>query len=427
MTAGFENREGRWWCERVSLVELAAAVGTPAYVYSAGALDAALRSVREALAWTPHLVAYAVKASSNAAIIARLGRAGAGADVVSGGELERVLRAGIPPERVVFSGVGKRDDEIEAALRAGIRSLHVESPPELEVVEAIARRLGVAARIGLRVNPDVDPGTHPYVATGVGESKFGLSFDEARALLPRVMASPWLRLHVVACHVGSQIPSATVLRESVARTAAFGRQCREAGAPLRSLDAGGGWPVDYGDGGARWPNAHELGEAIRLGLQDGGLDASTIDVIVEPGRYLVGPAGALLTRVLYVRRRAERTFVVVDAAMNDLLRPALYGAHHRIVPVVERTGAPPLRLDVVGPVCESGDFLARDRTMPLPERGDLLLVLTAGAYGMSMASQYNSRPRAPEILVEGDAWCVVRDRESLEDLIAAERRAGAMA
>jgi diaminopimelate decarboxylase len=407
--------------EGVSLAALADDVGTPAWVYSGAAIDAAYARIDASLAGLPHLVAYAVKANANLAVLARLARLGAGCDIVSGGELARALRAGVPAARIVFSGVGKRADELDAALGVGIRSVHVESAEELALVEARAAALGLRAPIALRLNPDVDPETHPYIATGLHDTKFGLEFDAARALLPRILATPHLELEGVACHIGSQLPSAAPLAEAVERVARFARDCVDAGAPLRSLDAGGGWPIAYGDEEEAADPWEAFGDAIRAGLTRGGADTLGLEVLVEPGRALVGDAGLLLTHVLHVKQQPTRRFVIVDAAMSDLIRPALYDAHHAIVPVHDPRGrGTPERVDVVGPVCETGDFLAQGRALAPLREGDLVAIRGAGAYGMTMSSQYNARPRAPEVLVDGTTFRVVRARETIDDLMRGE-------
>jgi len=433
----FTYGEGTLHCERVSLDAIASEVGTPAYVYSGASIDEAYRAIDDALSWGPHTIAYAIKASSNLAILARLRDLGASADIVSGGELARCLEAGIGGDRIVFSGVGKRDEEIEAALRAGIRSIHVESAQEIEAIDAIAERLGVEAPISLRINPDVDPKTHPYIATGLHHTKFGLEVAVAEELLPRILSSNRLVLEGVTCHIGSQIGDVSSLEEGVAITARLAKKCREAGAPIKSLDAGGGWPIAYGDEADAFPEATAFGDAIREGIHSGGAQDLGLEVIVEPGRALVGDAGVLLSRVVFVKdqpfrpdavagetkRTGAKRFVIIDASMSELIRPALYEAHHAILPIAAAKPQAPLALaDVVGPVCESGDWLAKDRALPPLERGDLVALMSAGAYGMVMASNYNSRPRPAEVLVEGDSYRVVRERESNADLMRGESR-----
>lgn len=401
-------------CDGVKLADVAAAVGTPTFVYSASCIDHAYDGLAAAVP-KPHLLAYAVKANSNLSILRRLAARGCGADIVSGGELERCLRAGIPAERVVFSGVGKTDAELARALEAGIRAIHVESVPELDALEAIARDRGEPAPIALRVNPDVDPETHPYIATGIHGTKFGLELDVARRLLPRLVASPHLRLEGVACHIGSQLGSPSPKADAVAILAAFAVECVRAGAPLRSIDAGGGWPIAYGDEEVPPPPWEVFGQAIDDGLRRGGASDLGLELVVEPGRAFVGEAGSLLTRVIFVKEQAGRRFVIVDAAMSELIRPALYDAYHAIMPVQRRQG-PAAPADVVGPVCETGDFFALGRDLPALERGDLVLLRGAGAYGMSMASNYNTRPSAAEVLVDDGRFETIRRRQPLDDL-----------
>jgi diaminopimelate decarboxylase len=413
---------GRLHAEGVPLDVLAEAHGTPLFVYAASAIDSAYAAIDSALAFMPHMVAYAVKANGNLALLARLARLGAGADIVSGGELLRALEAGVPPERIVFSGVGKRDDEIELALRRRIRSLHVESAAELDAIEAIANRMGVRAPVALRVNPDVDPQTHPYIATGLHESKFGIEIAAAEALLPRILASAPLQLEGLACHIGSQLASPEPLEQAVTRVAELAMRLREAGAPLRALDAGGGWPLAYGDEKAPVPTPDAYGAAIRRGIEAAGAQSAGLELVVEPGRSLVGGAGALLTRVIFVKDRGPKRFVIVDAAMTELLRPALYGAYHAARPVrAPAAGTPEQPVDIVGPVCETGDFLALDRPMPPLVRGDLIVFEGAGAYASAMANNYNARPRPAEVLVEGEQHRVVRERERPQDLWSLER------
>lgn len=409
---------GELTCDGVPLSRVAAEIGTPCFVYSAAAVDAAYDELDRAVP-APHLVAYAIKANGNLAILGRLAARGCGADIVSGGELVRALRAGVEPSKIVFSGVGKTDAELKQALEARIRAIHVESEAELDAVEIVARDLGVRAPITLRVNPDVDPETHPYIATGLHDTKFGLELDVARSLLPRLVASDRLVLEGVACHIGSQLGSAAPMEDATAILAAFAVECVKAGAPLRSIDPGGGWPIRYGDEDRAAPPWSAFGEAIRRGLERGGAAALGLELIVEPGRALVGDAGGLLTRVVFTKRQGEKRFVIVDAAMTELIRPALYDAYHAIMPARAPSGGSS-PADVVGPVCETGDFFAVDRALPPVERGDLLLLRGAGAYGMSMASNYNSRPLAAEVLIEGGAARVIRRRQRLEDLFRDE-------
>ncbi len=436
----YAHVDGELLCDGVSLTEIAEEFGTPTYVYSGASIDRAYAAIDEALSFAPHLIAYAVKANSNLAVLARLRDLGAGADIVSGGELARCLEVGIGGDRIVFSGVGKRDEEIEAALRASIRSIHVESAQEIEAIEAIAERLGVEAPISLRINPDVDPKTHPYIATGLHHTKFGLEVGVAEELLPRILRSKHLVLEGVTCHIGSQIGDVSSLREAVGVTASLAKRCRDAGAPIRTLDAGGGWPIPYGDESDEFPEAQTFGDAIRDGLADGGADDMGLEIIVEPGRALVGESGTLLSRVIFVKDQPYRPdavagasheiqasgnkrFVIVDASMSELIRPALYDAHHGISPVETPPPQAARSLaDVVGPVCESGDWLAKDRLLPPLKRGDLIAIMSAGAYGMVMASNYNSRPRPAEVLIDEGAFRAIRERETFAELMRSEER-----
>jgi diaminopimelate decarboxylase len=413
MTA-FAYRDGELRCEDVPLAMLAEAHGTPLYVYSAQTLRERLRAFDEAFRDVPHLVCFATKANDHLAILRLLARAGAGFDVVSGGELWKVRRAGADPRRIVFSGVGKTEAEIEYALREGILMLNVESAEELEAVAGVARRLGVRAPVGLRVNPDVDPKTHPYVSTGLRKSKFGIAIEDALAQYRRARALGHLALVGVDCHIGSQLTDTAPFVDALARVRGLvGRLAEEGlGDELRYLDFGGGVGIRYDDESPPEPAAYAAA------LAD-GLRGLALTLVLEPGRAIVGNAGALVTRVLYRKETAAKRFVIVDGAMNDLVRPALYGSYHALRPVRPRRG-PTIVADVVGPVCESGDFLAQDREMEAPEPGDLLAVMSAGAYGYVMASNYNSRPRPAAILVDGARAHIIRDRETLEDLVRGE-------
>lgn len=417
----FVLRDGVLHADSVPLDEIAEHVGTPTYVYSGDAIDAAYRGIDAALFEVPHLIAYAVKANGNLALLSRLARLGSGADIVSGGELARALRAGFAPSKIVFSGVGKTDAEIRAALQAKIRSLHVESAPELDAIEAIAADLGVRAKIALRVNPNVDAATHPYIATGLHDTKFGLELDVARALLPRIVGSKHLELEGVACHIGSMVLSPEPIGDAVAIASAFACECAREGAHITTIDSGGGWPILYGNEGAPAQSREAFGRAIVDGLRRGGADKLGATLIVEPGRSIVGDSAVLLARVVYVKEQAGKRFVVVDAAMTDLIRPALYRAYHAVVPVRPARDASQRRADIVGPVCESADFIAQDRLLGEVARGDLLAVRGAGAYGAAMASTYNGRPLAAEVLVDGSGFEVIRVRQEVEDLWRNER------
>jgi diaminopimelate decarboxylase len=409
----FQRRDGALHAEAIPLDRLARAYGTPLYVYSSATLRRHWKVLDRSLTGLRHLVCYATKANANLAILDLLARLGAGFDIVSGGELYRVRKAGGDPRRVVFSGVGKTDEEIAFALSLGVKCLNVESGPELARVSVVARRLGVRAPVALRVNPDVDPRTHPYIATGLKKSKFGVSVEDARRLYRLAAGDPALDVRGVACHIGSQITTVVPFLDAIARVRKLAGDLERAGIRIRHLDIGGGLGIQYDDENP--PHPDEYGAAVKRAMK-----GWRGEVILEPGRVLVGNAGILLTRVLYVKASGRKRFVVVDAGMNDLIRPSLYEAHHHIEPV----GAEPRpegTVDVVGPVCESSDFLAQGRRMPVPEAGDLLCVRSAGAYGFAMSSNYNTRPRAAEVLVEGDTARLVRRRETWPDLVRGER------
>jgi len=412
----FAYADGVLCADGVSLARIAERFDTPCYVYSGAAVDAAYASIDAALAGAPHFIAYAMKANSNLALLARLERAGAGVDIVSGGELARALKAGFPAQRIAFSGVGKRDDEIRSALEAGVRALHAESEPEIDAIERIARDLGKPAALCLRVNPEVDANTHPYIATGLRSSKFGVALDVARRMLPRLLNSPHLKLEGIACHIGSMVGSPEPLAAAVEICARFARECQQAGAPIDTLDAGGGWPISYGDESSTHAENARFGSAI-IDAAKRGAGEHGWTVMVEPGRSLVGDAGVLLTRVLYVKEQSGKRFAIVDGAMTELIRPALYRAYHAVAPVKEPLAGEPLEpVDVVGPVCESADFLALDRSLPPLARGDLLAIRGAGAYASVMGSRYNSRPLAAEVLVEGGDARLARRREPIDAL-----------
>jgi diaminopimelate decarboxylase len=397
----------------VPLADLAARVGTPAYVYSSRTLLANYQAYDESFGDLPHTICYSVKANSSLAVLALLAKAGAGFDIVSGGELYRVLQAGGDPARVVFSGVGKTAAEVEYALASGIHSFNCESEAELALIDAMAARRGVTAGFSIRVNPDVDAATHPYISTGLSKHKFGIAMAEAARVYEHARAYRHLAAEGVSCHIGSQLLDPSPIMEAVDRVLALATELRAQGDPINHVDFGGGLGVAY-HGGEKAPAITAFVESLQARLRDSGLT-----VMVEPGRSIAGPAGVLLTRVLYRKKNGAKEFVVVDAAMNDLIRPALYHAHHDIIPLRKNT-LPPLTADVVGPVCETGDFLARDRLMANAMPGDFLAVCTAGAYGFVQSSNYNSRPRAPEVLVEGNEYRVIRRRETYEDLVRGE-------
>jgi diaminopimelate decarboxylase len=404
------------YCDSVSLEDLARKFGTPLYVYSAQEIAGRLLMFQQALAGREHLVCYAVKANSALAILKLLAGLGAGFDIVSGGELERLMAAA--PEavgKVVFSGVGKTPAEIDLALQAGILEFNVESEAELELLAARARKLKVRARFALRVNPDVFADTHPYISTGLREHKFGIDIGRALAIYKGAAKDRWLEAHGVSVHIGSQIRSAEPFGAAMERVSKLVRQLDREGIALNAVDAGGGLGIDY-HGGSFDAAAKVREYAAAL---EGALAGFGGRLLIEPGRFLVAQAGALVTRVLHVKRNGTKTFVITDAAMNDLIRPALYQAHHEIVPVRPRAGKARV-VDVVGPVCESGDFFARDRKLAPVKPGDLVALLDAGAYGMAQSSNYNTRPRAAEVLVEGAKARLIRRRETMADLLGPE-------
>ena len=410
----FLYRDRHLSCEEVSLQTLADSVGTPAYVYSKAAILGSLAAYERAFASVPHVVCYAIKANANLAVLSTLARAGAGADITSGGELYRALRAGIPARKILFAGPGKTREEMRDALKAEILMFNVESLSELRTLDEVAREMGVRAPVALRVNPDVDPHTHPYIATGLKTSKFGIPFAQALEAYEHAARLPGLDVVGVQMHIGSQLTKSAPVVDATARVASLVKTLREHDVEIRMVDIGGGLGIRYRDEAP--PTQAEWADALLPALTELG-----VTVLLEPGRSIVGNAGVLLTRILYRKETGEKTFLVVDAAMNDLIRPSLYGAHHEIRPVDEgRLAAPVETVDVVGPVCESGDFLAKDRALPRLEEGDCLAIMSAGAYGFVMASNYNARPRAVEVLVDGPRSTIVRRRESYEDLVAGE-------
>jgi diaminopimelate decarboxylase len=409
----FSYSQNDLYCEQAPLADLAARVGTPAYVYSSQSLLANYRAYDDSFGDLPHTVCYSVKANSSLAVLALLAKAGAGFDIVSGGELYRVLQAGGDPAKVVFSGVGKTAAEVEYALASGIHSFNCESEAELALIDALAARRGVRAGFSLRVNPDVDAVTHPYISTGLSKHKFGIAIAEAARVYQHARGYRNLAANGVDCHIGSQMLDPSPILEAVDRVLALATELRTQGDPIDHVDFGGGLGIAY-HGGQQAPAIATFVESLQARLRDSGLS-----VTIEPGRSIAGPAGVLLTRVLYRKKNGAKEFVVVDAAMNDLIRPALYQAHHEIIPV-RKNSLPAVTADVVGPICETGDFLARDREMANAMPGDFLAVCTAGAYGFVQSSNYNSRPRAAEVLVEGSGYRVIRKRETYEDLVRGE-------
>jgi diaminopimelate decarboxylase len=410
----FTYRHHELCCESVSLRAIAEAVGTPSYVYSKAALVESFRAYDRAFAAVPHLVCYAIKANANLGLLATLAREGAGADIVSAGELYRALRAGIPAGKIIFSGVGKTRDEMRDALKAEILMFNVESESELDTLDQVARGMGVRAPVALRVNPDVDPHTHKYISTGLRTSKFGIPYERALAVYERAATMPGLEVVGAQMHIGSQLTKTAPFADAAGRIVALAKMLRERGIDIRLIDVGGGLGIRYRDEAP--PTQEQYATVLVPMLRELGAT-----ILLEPGRSIVGNAGALLTRVLYRKQTPEKKFVVIDAAMNDLIRPSFYDAYHEVRPVDEaRRDGPSETADVVGPVCESGDFLAKDRELPRAEENDLLAVMSAGAYGFAMASNYNARPRAAEVLVDGSRYTIVRRRETYEDLVAGE-------
>ncbi len=413
----FEYCNGEMHAEGVPLKRIAKEVGTPAYVYSLATLRRHYQVFDRAFAQVRHIVCFSVKANSNLALLRAFAKEGSGFDIVSGGELFRALKVGADPKKIVFSGVGKKKEEIEYALNAGILMFNVESEPELVALNEIAAGVGKKAPISLRINPDVDPQTHPYISTGMKKAKFGIDITKSIDMYKRAAALKNIVVVGVDCHIGSQLTSVSPFVDALAKVREYldrvlVGELKKEGAQIRYLDLGGGLGINYHD--ETPPLPEEYAKAIIQGLE--GLD---ITLILEPGRVIVGNAGILLTEVQYVKETDAKKFVIIDGGMNDLIRPALYGSYHAIQPVVE-SRAERIVADVVGPICESGDFFAKDREIHRPERGDLLAVMSVGAYGFTMASNYNSHPKPPEVLVDGDRYYVVRKRESFDDLINGE-------
>lgn len=411
----FSYRNDELYCEDVALSRIAKEVGSPCYVYSHASLLRQYRAYDRAFEGLPHLIAFAMKSNSNLAILRAMAREGSGVDIVSGGELFRALRAGIPAQKMVFAGVGKGAEEIREALKADILMFNVESSAELHAINSVAAEMGVRARVALRINPDIDPKTHPYISTGLKKSKFGIAADRAVEEFRLARSLPNIEVVGVHKHIGSQLTEVTPFVEALKKILALVQDVRADGADIRYINIGGGLGITYSD--ETPPKPHDLATAIAPFVRD-----LKVTLIMEPGRNLVGNAGVLITRVLYEKQGEAKRFVIVDAAMNDLIRPSLYGAYHEIRPLRQQfVGGQRHNVDVVGPVCESGDFLAKDRELPHVPAGELLAVMSAGAYGFVMSSNYNSRPRVPEVLVDGGSLHVIRARETYEDLIKGER------
>lgn len=410
----FQYRGDQLMCEEVPIERIAEQVGTPFYLYSHATLTHHFRVFDQAFADIPHLICFAMKANSNLAVLKLFADLGGGADVVSGGELYRALKAGVPPRQIVFAGVGKTREEMDYALKSDILMFNVESSQEIRLLNEAAGSMGVRARVALRINPDVDPKTHPYISTGLKKSKFGI--DISVALEEYRLAKELQHIQVVGVHqhIGSQITEITPFVDGLVKITELIVKLRDQGFTIEYLDVGGGLGITYKDENPPVPRV--FAEALIAVVKDLGCT-----IVLEPGRVIAGNAGVLVTRVLYNKSTHAKHFIVVDAGMNDLIRPSLYGSYHSILPVKRKDGEETVVADVVGPVCESGDFLAKDRSMPLVDPGELLVVMSAGAYGHTMSSNYNSRPRPPEIMVKEDRYFTVRERESYEDLIRGER------
>ena len=404
----FHDRNGQTFCEDLALSTIAKEVGTPCYVYSKASILQQCRKILAAFSTYPTLPCYAVKANGNLSILKEIFATGFGADIVSIGEMERSLKAGVDPRKIVYSGVGKREDEILAALRTGILAFNVESTAELDLIARLAAERGLVAPLSLRVNPNIDAKTNPKITTGLFTTKFGLVEDEARALAERIRSMPSVRLIGVGCHIGSQIVEVGPLAEAGGRLSRFAEGLRELGHRLDFLDLGGGLGIRYKSEVP--PEMEDYAEALLSAARPTGLK-----LLIEPGRVVMGNAGILLCSVLSTKRSPEKNFLIVDGAMNDLIRPAMYDSYHEIL-TVKNASAPKILVDVVGPICETGDYFGKDRELPLCEAGDLVYLRSAGAYASSMASTYNSRPKAPEVLVDGSDFRIIRRRETLEDL-----------
>jgi len=409
----FTYKKGELYCEGVPVKNVAQRVGTPFYLYSSHTLVNHFRAFDSAFAGVPHLICFALKSNSTGAVLRLLGREGAGADIVSGGELYRALRAGIDPKKIVYAGVGKRREEIEYALKIGILMFNVESGEELLAIEQSAKDMRAKARIALRVNPDIDPKTHAYISTGLKENKFGIPIEQALEYYQTAKNLPHVEVVGVHQHIGSQITEVQPFVDALEKLVALVKELRTAGMDIKYINIGGGLGITYKDETPPLPN--DMAQAIQSRVP------RECTLLMEPGRAIVGNAGILVTRALYHKDSGDKRFLIVDAGMNDLIRPSLYEAYHDIRPVLEPVAAEKSVFDVVGPICESGDFLAKGREMTEVRQGDLLAVMGAGAYGFSMASNYNSRPRVAEVMVKGNEYFIVRERETYSDLIRGEK------
>jgi diaminopimelate decarboxylase len=398
--------------EDVSVEDIAAHVGTPFYLYSHATLERHFLAFDGAFADMPHLTCYSCKANTNIALLRLMGKLGGGADIVSGGELAAALRASIPPEKIVYSGVGKTEDEIAYAVKTGIAMINMESAGELRLIEAVGRKIGKKVPVSIRVNPEIDAKTHPYITTGLWKNKFGILIDEARALYEEIHRSDYLNAVGISSHIGSQITETNPFTEAVKSLKNMVKDLADSGIRLKYIDIGGGLGITYKSEIS--PEPAEYAKAVKAAFD--GID---LTLILEPGRVIVGNSGIFVTKLLYVKNNPKKTFYVIDGAMNDLVRPAFYNAYHHILPVKQEK-AEKVKVDVVGPICESGDFLAKNRILPSVQAGGLLAVMSAGAYGYSMSSNYNSRLRVPEVLVKGNEYYMIRRRETIDDLFRGE-------
>ncbi len=409
----FSYKDNILYCEDVNLMELAEKIGTPFYCYSLSYIEKRFMDYKRGFGDSTHLICYAVKANSNLSVLKFLATLGAGADIVSGGELFRCLKAGISPSRIVYSGVGKTKEEIVYALKEGILMFNVESLEELSLISKISRELGKKAPVSFRVNPDVDPKTHPYISTGLKKNKFGLSIQQAIEAYERASYDDFIEIRGIDCHIGSQITEVGPFLDAIGRVRELLKRLKEKGIVPQYFDIGGGLGITYKNENP--PTPFEFIQEILKEVKD--IEQT---IIIEPGRSLVGNSGALLTKILYFKENSQKAFYIVDAGMNDLGRPSLYDAYHEILPVQRPKDDIRIKVDVVGPICETGDFLARERELPRLYSGDLLAVMNSGAYGFTMSSNYNSRPRVPEVVVKGDRFFIARRRETFKDLVSPE-------
>jgi diaminopimelate decarboxylase len=409
----FQYKGNELYAEEVRLADIVAKVGSPVYVYSHATLERHFKAFDDAFAPVPHTVCYSVKANSTQSVLKTFVNLGGGVDIVSGGELYRALKAGVDPKKVVYSGVGKKDDEIEYALYTGILMFNVESEQELTRISELASRVGKKAGIAIRVNPDVDPGTHPYITTGLKNAKFGITIDRAMGEYERAAGLPGIDVIGIDMHIGSQLTKVNPFVDSIEKLKAMIGKLKEMGINLKYFDCGGGLGIQYNN--EEPPLPADYGKEIIAATKDLGMH-----LVFEPGRNIVGNAGILVARCLYTKERDEKNFIMIDAGMNDLARPALYGSFHGVQPVKKDQDGM-ITADIVGPICESGDFLVKDREVPMFKQGDLMAFMSAGAYGFAMSSSYNSRPRAAEVMVKGGAFEVVRERETVEDLVKGEK------